>query len=258
MPNIKPLILLAEDDVRLTEVLEKQINLSGMNVRTFHNGADVIKFLKRDYASIILLDINLPDIDGFNVMSQLHGLGISIPVIFLTGFSDEFYKLKGFDSGADDYVTKPFSFTELIARIRTILRRTSRASDFLITENATLNDRNFAFCDATVWPSLMQIRFPNGNVARIGKKEVGILKHFAANKDIILSRKNIIHSVWGEGANIRSRSMDQYIVKLRQLFKKNGYTMNNVKTLHGIGYMYTMTPGVVMTRREYADKYSIL
>ncbi len=258
MLKTKPLILLAEDDVQLTDVLEKQIHLSGMNVRTFHSGTEVIKFLKRDCASIMLLDVNLPDIDGFNVMNQLHGIGVEIPVIFLTGFSDEFYKLKGFDIGADDFVTKPFSFTELIARIRAILRRASKDSDSSITENASLSDHNFSFCDATVLPSMMQIRFPNGNVVRLGKKEVGILKHFASNKDIILSRKNIIHSVWGENANIRSRSMDQYIVKLRQIFKNSGYSMDNVKTLHGIGYMYTLNPDTMMTRREYTDKYDIL
>lgn len=258
MLKTKPLILLAEDDVQLTDVLEKQINLSGMNVRTFHNGTEVVKFLKRDCASIMLLDVNLPDIDGFNVMNQLHSIGVMIPVIFLTGFADEFYKLKGFDIGADDFVTKPFSFTELLARIRAILRRTSKDPDSLIAGNVALNDRSFSFCGATILPSMMQIRFPNGNVVRLGKKEVGILKHFASNKDIILSRKNIIHSVWGESANIRSRSMDQYIVKLRQMFKNNGYSMDAVKTLHGIGYMYSMEPDLLMTRREYTDKYNIL
>lgn len=258
MQKTKPLILLAEDDIQLTEVLEKQISLSGMNVQTFHNGVDVIKFLKRDYASVILLDVNLPDIDGFNVMTQLHGMGISIPVIFLTGFSDEFYKLKGFDIGADDFVTKPFSFTELMARIRAILRRTSRDVDAAITENVTLSDEDFEFCDAKISPASMNVTFPNGSVVRIGKKEIGILKHFADNRDAILSRKNIIRSVWGDTANVRSRSMDQYIVKLRQIFKLNECSMDKLKTLHGIGYIYSKKDNMLMTRREYADKYDIL
>lgn len=259
MPKTPPLILIAEDDTQLTEVLSKQLSLSGLNVHVFQNGTDMMNFLKRHFASAILLDINLPDIDGFNIVHQLRNAGISIPVIFLTGFSDEFYKLKGFDAGADDFVTKPFSFTELTARVRAVLRRTSSAGDFSITGNAALNDEDFTFCSARVSPSLMCISFPNGNRVRIGKKETGILKHFAYNHDTILSRKNIIHSVWGEHANVRSRSMDQYIVKLRQLFKKNDCPMDKLQTLHGTGYVYSESgDATLMTRREYADSGEVL
>jgi two-component system alkaline phosphatase synthesis response regulator PhoP len=105
----------------------------------------------------------------------------------------------------------------------------------------------------------MHITFPSGNRVRIGKKEVGILKHFAYNSDAILSRKNVIHSVWGEHANVRSRSMDQYIVKLRQIFKNNDSSMDSLRTLHGIGYMYSKTGNAsLMTRREYADSFDVL
>ncbi|MDR2721075.1 MAG: response regulator, partial [Puniceicoccales bacterium] len=89
MQKTKPLILIAEDDTQLTEVLSKQLSLSGLNVQVFQNGADMVDFLKRHFASVILLDINLPDVDGFNIVRQLRNAGISIPVIFLTGFSDE-------------------------------------------------------------------------------------------------------------------------------------------------------------------------
>ncbi|MDR0715430.1 MAG: response regulator transcription factor [Puniceicoccales bacterium] len=259
MQKTKPLILIAEDDSQLTEVLTKQLNLSGLNVQVFQNGTDTVNFLKRNFASVILLDINLPDVDGFNVIHQLRSEGISTPVIFLTGFSDEFYKLKGFDVGADDFVTKPFSFTELVARVRAVLKRTSLSGDFSITGNAALNDDDFEFCGAKVSPAFMHIVFPNKNKVRIGKKEIGILKHFAYNADMILSRKNIIHSVWGEHANVRSRSMDQYIVKLRQIFKNNDCSMDRLRTLHGIGYTYcknSSTP--LMTRREYADFCDVL
>ncbi|MDR3274172.1 MAG: response regulator transcription factor [Puniceicoccales bacterium] len=259
MQKTKPLILIAEDDFQLTEVLSKQLSLSGLNVQAFQNGTDAICFLKRNFASVMLLDINLPDIDGFNVVHQLRSEGISVPIIFLTGFSDEFYKLKGFDVGADDFITKPFSFTELAARIRAVLRRTSLSEDLAITGNAMLSDEDFEFCGAKISPAFMCINFPNGNKVRIGKKEIGILKHFAYNPDAILSRKNIIHSVWGEHANVRSRSMDQYIVKLRQIFRNNECFMEKLRTLHGIGYMYIKNGNhTVMTRREYADSCDVM
>jgi two-component system alkaline phosphatase synthesis response regulator PhoP len=167
--------------------------------------------------------------------------------------------LKGFDAGADDFVTKPFSFTELTARVRAVLRRTSFSEDFSITDNATLNDDDFMFCNAKVSPAFMCVSFPNGNRVRVGKKEIGILKHFAYNHGTILSRKNIIHSVWGERANVRSRSMDQYIVKLRQIFKKNDCPMDRLQTLHGTGYVYSENgDAAIMTRREYADSNNVL
>jgi DNA-binding response OmpR family regulator len=259
MQKSKPLILLAEDDIQLSEVLQKQLSLSGLNVRSFLNGTETVNFLKRNFANIAILDINLPDIDGFSIVHQLHSEGISVPIIFLTGFSDEFYKLKGFDVGGDDFITKPFSFTELMARIHAVLRRTSLSGDLSITGNATLRDDNFEFCGATISPAFMHITFPNGNRIQIGKKEIGILKHFAYNPDTILSRKNVIHSVWGEHANVRSRSMDQYIVKLRQIFKNNDSSMDALRTLHGIGYMYAKDGSAsLMTRREYADSFDVL
>jgi DNA-binding response OmpR family regulator len=255
----KPLVLIAEDDAELTDILKKQLSLSGLNVQTVPKGVDAINFLKRNFANVILLDINLPDVDGFSVMHKLHSEGIAIPVIFLTGFSDEFYKIKGFDAGADDFVTKPFSFTELMARIRAVLRRTAISGDLSITKNATLKDEDFEFCGAKVSPALMLITFSDGTQVPIGRKEIGILKHFAYNPDAILSRKTIIHSVWGEHANMRSRSMDQYIVKLRQIFKRNGCSMDALRTLHGIGYMYAKSGNVTMvTHREYTDSCDIL
>ncbi|MDR1173217.1 MAG: response regulator transcription factor [Puniceicoccales bacterium] len=254
-----PLVVLSEDDKKLAEILQKQIEFSGMDVRTFHDGSGTVEFLQKEVASILLLDINLPDIDGFDVIKQLQSSRVEIPVIFLTAFSDEYYKLKGFDAGAEDFITKPFSFTELIARIKVVLRRTYGRDRDSVSSNVALCDDDFEFCEAVVKPSLMQIIFKNGNAIPIRRKELGILKHFASNENTILSRRNLIHNVWGKYANIRSRSLDQYIVKIRQLLKENGSDANALRTLHGIGYIYTTKSGIPdMTRREYADTFDVM
>ncbi|MDR2603696.1 MAG: response regulator transcription factor [Puniceicoccales bacterium] len=254
-----PLVVLSEDDKKLAEILQKQIEISGMDVRTFHDGSGTVEFLQREAASILLLDINLPDIDGFDVIKQLQDSHVEIPVIFLTAFSDEYYKLKGFDAGAEDFITKPFSFTELIARIKVVLRRTYGRDRDKVSSNVTLCDDDFEFCGAVIKPSLMQIIFKNGNSIPIRRKELGILKHFSSNENTILSRRNLIHNVWGKYANIRSRSLDQYIVKIRQLLKENGSDANSLRTLHGIGYIYTTKSGIPdMTRREYADTFDVM
>jgi two-component system alkaline phosphatase synthesis response regulator PhoP len=259
MHKTNPLVVLSEDDVKLAEILRKQIEMSGMDVRTFYGGSDTIKFLQQEPASVLLLDINLPDIDGFDVIKQLQNSHIEVPVIFLTAFSDEYYKIKGFDAGAEDFITKPFSFSELIARIKVVLRRVYGKEKDGVANNAALCDDDFEFCDAVVKPSVMKITFKNGSVVPIGRKELGVLKHFSANENTILSRRNLIHNVWGKYANVKSRSLDQYIVKIRQLLKENGADADALRTLHGIGYIYTTKPGVPdMTRREYADAFDVM
>ncbi|MDR1401529.1 MAG: response regulator transcription factor [Puniceicoccales bacterium] len=254
-----PVVVLAEDDVRLADILQKQIEMSGMEVQTFYDGAGTIRFLQKEAASVLLLDINLPDIDGFDVIKQLQSNHVDVPVIFLTAFSDEYYKIKGFDAGAEDFITKPFSFTELIARIKVVLRRAYGKDRDSVSGNAALCDEDFEFCDAVVKPSMMKIVFKNGNSAPIGRKELGVLKHFSSNENTILSRRNLIHSIWGKYANVKSRSLDQYIVKIRQLLKDNGANADALHTLHGIGYIYTTKPGIPdMTRREYADAFDVM
>lgn len=254
-----PIVALAEDDVRLSEILKKQIELSEMDVHVFNKGQDVIDALQKESANILLLDIGLPDIDGFEVLKRLQEVRVEVPIIFLTAFSDEYYKIKGFDAGADDFITKPFSFTELIARIKAVLRRSSGKLGDGISRNVVLGDADFKFCGATVSPSSMNIIFDNGNIVQIGRKELGVLKHLSMNENIILSRRNIIHNVWGKYANVKSRSLDQYIVKIRQIFLDNGGDASKLRTLHGIGYMYTTKDNVPeMTRREYADAFDVM
>lgn len=259
MHNNIPLVVLAEDDVRLAEILQKQLKLSNMDVRVFDKGADVVQFLKTEPANILLLDISLPDIDGFEVLQQLQESRIEIPVIFLTAFSDEYYKIKGFDSGADDFITKPFSFTELIARIKVALRHVYGKSCDGLWCNIDSCNEDFLFCGAVVKPATMQIVFENGNTVAIGRKELGVLKHLSTHKNMILSRRNLVHSIWGKYANVKSRSLDQYIVKIRQLLIDNGCDASSLRTLHGIGYIYTTKDNVPeMTRREYADAFDVM
>jgi two-component system alkaline phosphatase synthesis response regulator PhoP len=139
------------------------------------------------------------------------------------------------------------------------LRRTYGRDRDGLSYNVALSDDAFEFCGAVVRPSTLQIAFKNGNVVQIGRKELGVLKHFSANENTILSRRNLIHNVWGRYANVKSRSLDQYIVKIRQMLKENSADADALRTLHGIGYIYTTKPGVPdMTRREYADAFDVM
>jgi two-component system alkaline phosphatase synthesis response regulator PhoP len=234
----KPLILIVEDDKDLASLISEQLEMAGMVTQVYHRASNVLRFLSNNFANLLLLDINLPDQSGFALLEDLKKQNLQVPVIFLTGDHSEVYKVKGLEMGGDDYITKPFSFPELIARIRAVLRRAETAYDYHITKNAALSQETFDFCGATVNPIRLEIEFPNGNQTKIGRKELGILTYLTSNSGTVLTRRSLIHAVWGIHADVRSRSLDQYIVKIRNCFTKNNCSLDAFRTIHGVGYIY--------------------
>lgn len=234
----KPLILIAEDDKDLATLIETQLEVAGMLSQICHEASHVERFLKNNFANLLLLDVHLPDETGFQLMKSLRESGNTTPVIFLTGENDEVKKVKALEMGGDDYITKPFGFPELIARIHAVLRRAETANDSNITVNASTADNPFEFCGAEVNPQRLEVTFPDGETESIGRKELGIFVYLADHPNAVLTRKNLIHSVWGIHADVRSRSLDQYIAKIRELYKKHDLTLDAFRTVHGVGYIY--------------------
>jgi two-component system alkaline phosphatase synthesis response regulator PhoP len=235
----KPLVLIVEDETELANIIAHQLEIVGMQTQVYHRCALALRYLKRNFANLLLLDITLPDQDGFSFLDELKRNEITIPVIFLTGNDTEVSKVKGLELGADDYITKPFSSAELVARINAVLRRAESARDFNVTKNARLTDTPFVFEGATIDPGKLTAAFGDGTVEKIGRKEFGIIAYLAANPNVIITRKNLIHTVWGLHADVRSRSLDQYIVKIRDLFSRKGQSLEGLRTIHGIGYEFT-------------------
>jgi DNA-binding winged helix-turn-helix (wHTH) protein len=148
-------------------------------------------------------------------------------------------KIKGLDEmGGDDYIVKPFSYPELIARIRAVLRRSETAGDLNVAKNVRVTDDPFDFLGAKIIPLRLEIEFPGGVLAKIGRKELGILSYLNDHPGVVIPRKALIHSVWGIHADVRSRSLDQYIVKVRDLFEAHGIQLAAFRTIHGVGYIY--------------------
>lgn len=234
----KPLIVIAEDDVDLSSLIATQLEIAGMQSQICREASHVERFLKNNFANLILLDLHLPDDSGFNLMMELRNSGNETPVIFLTGENDEVKKVKALEMGGDDYITKPFGFPELIARIHAVLRRAETAHDGNITQNASITDKPFDFCGAEINPQRLEVSFSDGSVEGIGRKELGIFAYLADHPNAVLTRKNLIHSVWGIHADVRSRSLDQYIVKIRELYKRHELTLEAFRTVHGVGYIY--------------------
>lgn len=236
----KPLIVVAEDDKDLATLIATQLDIAGMQSQVCHEASHTERFLKNNFANLLLLDVHLPDQSGFTLMDDLRKSGNTTPVIFLTGENAEVHKVKALEMGGDDYITKPFGFPELIARIKAVLRRAETAHDSNITKNASITDEAFDFCGAEVNPQRLEVTFPDGEIESIGRKELGIFVYLAEHPNSVLTRKNLIHSVWGIHADVRSRSLDQYIVKIRDLYKRHGLSLDTFRTVHGVGYIYDL------------------
>jgi DNA-binding response OmpR family regulator len=234
----RPLIVVVEDEIELSKIIAQHLEEAGMNVQTYPRSAPALRFLQHNFANLLLLDVNLPDGSGFEMMKQMKDQDIATPVIFLTANTHDESKIQGLNMGGDDYITKPFSYNELIARIRAVLRRTESNTDFNVTKNVRTTDGPFEFLGAQVHPERLEIEFPNGTIFKTGRKELGILAYLHAHRNVVITRKELIHSVWGIHADIRSRSLDQYIVKVRAAFGKNGISLDCFKTVHGIGYIF--------------------
>jgi len=234
----RPLIVAVEDEPELLNIITEQLEVAGMHVQAYNRCAPALRFLQHNFANLLLLDLTLPDLNGFEMLKELKQQDINVPVIFLTGNSMESDKIKGLNMGGDDYITKPFSYLELVARINAVLRRAESNKDFNVTKNVKTTDGPFPFLGAQVHPDRLEISFPNGKIHKIGRKELGIIAYLNSHIAVVITRKELIHSVWGIHADIRSRSLDQYIVKIRAAFEENGLSLDSFKTVHGIGYIF--------------------
>jgi DNA-binding response OmpR family regulator len=237
-PNPKPLIVVVEDEPDLASLIGQHLERAGMRVQVCNRAAHALKFLQKNFANLVLMDLNLPDQGGFELHEELKAANITVPVIFVTANLEEASKIHGLEQGGDDYITKPFSYAELTARIKAVLRRADYKEDLNLTKNVRVNTDPFDFCGARVTPVRLEIEFPNNDTISIGRKELGILSYLNEHHGEVITRKALIHAVWGQHADVRSRSLDQYVVKVRDVFKKKGLDLADFRTVHGIGYIF--------------------
>ncbi|MCX7727894.1 MAG: response regulator transcription factor [Bacteroidia bacterium] len=222
-------VLLAEDDENLSFMLEQYLNQKGFEVVVKSNGEEAFNiFCKRPF-DLLILDVMMPKLDGFNLARQIRQINSDIPIIFLTAKGSKEDTLEGFNVGADDYITKPFSMDELIARINAILKRTNVykaiESDQKVFE---IGDYTFNYEEKTL------IHNPSKSQDRLTTKESELLRLFAIHKNDLLDRSFALKSIWGDDNYYNSRSMDVYIAKLRKYLSKDPNI--SIVNVHGKGF----------------------
>ncbi len=217
-------VFCVEDDSNIRELIAYTLTSSGFEVETFETCAAFYKRIKSCVADIVLLDIMLPDKDGMEILKELrqNPNTKNLPVILLTAKSGQMDKIKGLDSGADDYITKPFDILELVSRINAVLRRAGKneKDDSLEYNGLVINNKS------------RKITAEGAEIV-LTYKEFELLQYLVANKGIVLSRYKIMDEIWGTDFEGETRTVDVHIRTLRQKLGKYG---EYIQTVRNVGY----------------------
>ncbi len=227
-------ILVAEDDLNIREGLCDALELEAYDVREAVDGSDALKQYTQWQPDLILLDIMMPKVSGYDVCRQIRNGNPDIPIIMLTAKGEEIDKVLGLELGADDYVTKPFSLRELMARVSAVMRRTQRGNN---EERKSEDNGEFKFGDVTVNSGTMQAHTPAGS-HDLSSREIDLLKFFVAHSGQVLDRNKILSAVWGSGYGGYSRTLDQHIAQLRKKIEPDPAKPVYIETVYGIGYRF--------------------
>lgn len=226
---MKPYILVVEDEAPLLTLLRYNLEEAGFEVAEARDGEDALISVRERCPDLIVLDWMLPAVSGIEVCRQLRRRGETrdVPVIMLTAKSEETDRIRGLDSGADDYLTKPFSPKELIARIRAVMRRTRPA----------VSAENLKFADIEMDLAAHKVTRA-GKATHLGPTEFRLLRHFMEHPGRVFSREQLLDSVWGHDVYVEPRTVDVHIRRLRKALTASGYD-KLVQTVRGAGYRFS-------------------
>lgn len=224
-------VLIVEDEPDMAAGLGDAVELEGFNVVTTGLGKEAVTIAKSGRVDCIILDLMLPDCDGFKVCETIRSFNPDVPIIMLTARSQEVDKLRGFKCGADDYITKPFSVAELLVRIGAVMRRTGWKGKKAL--------ETFKIGDSTVNLKLQTIT-TRGKVHQVGYYEAEILRLLYEKVNQPVSREDILDRIWGIEANPTNRTVDNFIVKLRKKIEQDPAAPRRILTVYGQGYKLVM------------------
>lgn len=224
---MKQKILIVDDEVSIVTLLVFNVEKAGFETDTANDGLEAIQKAEKEAYDLIILDLMLPGMDGLEVCKYLRKKEIDTPILMLTAKDEEMDKIKGLELGADDYLTKPFSPKEVVARIKAILRRSSKSEESPF--------RSIAIGKLVIFPEKYQAVMDD-EVLEFTRKEFELLYYLATHKGIVLSRDKLLMAIWNYDFAGDTRIVDVHISHLREKIERNTKEPVYIKTIRGLGY----------------------
>ena len=214
-------LLIVDDEMRIREVIKEYGKLYNHVVYQACDGLQAIEMVKNNNIDLIILDIMMPNMDGYTTLKKINDIKPT-PVIMLSARTEEEDKLQGFDLGIDDYVSKPFSPKELMARVNVVLKRYSKNTSLIVID------------DLVIDPSAYTVKVED-NIVHLTNKEFQLLLYLIENENIVISREKLLEKIWGEDSFSYDRTVDTHVKMLR---KNLGKYADLIKTVRGVGYKF--------------------
>lgn len=221
-------VLVVEDEPGLAEVLSENLVEEGYEVTVAGDGQEALATWRRQAPDLVVLDVMLPNLDGFEVCRVRRAEGDATPVLFLSARGETDDRIAGLQAGADDYLTKPFHLHEFLLRVRALLKRSQPAAA-----------QRLAFGGHVVDFRTWTARLADGSEVQLSERELGILRVLAERAGEVVSRDEIMDSVWGDDTFPSSRTIDNFIVRLRRHFEPDTDAPVHIHTVWGVGYRFT-------------------
>lgn len=224
-------ILLVEDEEHLLKTIQLNLELEGYEVTIASNGIEGLKKFRKNAFDLIILDVMLPEMNGFEVCEAIRKENTQVPILFLTAKDTSSDKVQGLKLGADDYLTKPFNLEEFLLRVQILLKRNSSAVQQKIADSFSFGNNKINFIT-------YEINGVNNQKVEIGKREIVLLKLLIERKGEVVSREEILDKVWGTDVYPSSRTIDNYILAFRKYFELNQKEPKHFYSIRGVGYKF--------------------
>ncbi len=221
-------ILIIEDDISILRGLKDNLSFEGYEILTSSDGQEGLQMAIDNQIDMLLLDIMLPGINGYNICQKLKKEKPDLPIIIISARGTEIDKVIGLDFGADDYITKPFSIPELLARIRAVFRR---------SQNSTKDIDKYSFGNVTLDFKRFQAFFNNEEI-KLSSREFAIMKYLIEHEGDVIHRHDLLDKVWGYDVIPSTRTVDNYMLDLRKKFEKDPANPKYIISIRGAGYKF--------------------
>lgn len=230
-PN-KPSILLVEDEENLHESLKINLELQGYQITSAYDGVEAMKAVQNEYFDLIIMDVMLPEMDGFSATQTIRLTNTEVPILILSAKDSSADRVTGLKKGADDYLTKPFNLEELLLRVQKLIEKNKR-----LQKTSTIGD-NYNFGGNKVDFKAQQATTARGEKIDLSKKEAMLLKLLIENKNEVVPREKILQSVWGYNVYPTTRTIDNFILSFRKYFEEDSRSPKYFHSVRGVGYKY--------------------